>query len=104
MEQFITSGAVASVILGVMGVEAAVLGFVLWRRGRAVGLYSFLASLLAGASLVLALQAALTQAGWLYVATYLLSGLLAHVAEIALRLLPARDGSDGSTPRVSQEP
>jgi len=52
-----------------------------WRRG----LGFFLTIAILGA-LVLALRAALQQSGWLFVAIYLLGGLLAHIADVALRL------------------
>jgi hypothetical protein len=104
MEDFVSSGRIADVILAFMAVEVAVMGYFLWRRGEGMGLLGYVASSLAGGSLVLALRAALTQSGWLFVAIYLLAGLLAHLAEIALRILMARDGS--ATPRndVIREP
>jgi hypothetical protein len=39
---------------------------------------------------VLALRAALQQSGWLFVAIYLLGGLLAHLADVVLRLSATR--------------
>lgn len=44
-------------------------------------------NLLAGAFLLLALRCALTGAGWLWIALWLLAALLAHVADIVGRWL-----------------
>jgi hypothetical protein len=93
MEEFVQSGRLTDVILTVMAVEVLVVGYFLWRRNQGIGVVSFVASLLSGASLVLALRAALTDAGWQYVALYVIASLLAHLAEIAIRLLLARHSS-----------
>ena len=86
MEQFVASGQIVSVILVVLAIEVAVAGYYFWRRQRTFLLLSFVANGLAGASLVLALRAALQQSGWLFVAIYLGGALLAHVADVVLRL------------------
>jgi hypothetical protein len=104
VEEFFTSGHIADVILVFLAVEVAVIGYVLWRQGQALGLLSFVASSLAGGSLVLALRAALLKSGWLFVAMYLLAALLAHLAEIAVRLLVARYASNQTTDDVSGTP
>ncbi len=96
METLISSGRIADVILVIMAIEVAVVSFVLWKRQQDLGLLSFVASLLAGGSLILALRAALTDAGWIYVAVYLAAGLFAHLAEIVLRLLVAGRSSNPS--------
>lgn len=86
MEQFVNSGQVAAVMLVAIAIEVAVAGYYFWRRQRTFLLLSFVANGLAGACLVLALRAALQQSGWLFVAIYLAGGLLAHVADVVLRL------------------
>jgi hypothetical protein len=91
MEHLIGGGRIADVILVALAAEVAVIGFFLWRRRETVALLSFVASSLAGGALVLALKAALTQASGLFVATYLLAALLAHAADIALRLRSIRN-------------
>ncbi len=104
VEDLITSGRIANIILAVLAVEAALVGFLLWRRQQARGLLSFLASLLAGAALVLCLRAALMNAGWPFVAIFLLAALLAHLAETVLRLLPAAHDTDRSAKDLSHTP
>lgn len=89
MEDFILSGQVANVMLVVLAAEVMLVGFHLWRYGMALPLLSIAASGMAGGALVLALRAALQEAGWLFVAMYLLAALLAHLADIALRLMSA---------------
>jgi hypothetical protein len=86
MEQFVSSGQVAGVMLVAIAIEIAVAAYYFWRRQRTFLLLSFVANGLAGASLVLALRAALQQSGWLFVAIYLGGALLAHVADVVLRL------------------
>jgi hypothetical protein len=90
MEQFILSGRFADVILAAIALELAVAGFFLWRRGQGLALLSLVASCLAGGALVLAMRAILRESGWLFVAIYLAAALLAHVADLALRLLTAK--------------
>ena len=90
MEQFVNSGQIATVILVVVAIEVLVAGYYFWRKQRTALLLSFVANGLAGASLVLALRAALQQTGWLFVAIYLLGGLLAHLADVVLRLMATR--------------
>ncbi len=90
MEDWIRSGRIADVMLVVLAVETAVVGYWLWGRGQGYALLSFAASSLAGGSLVLAFRAVLRESGWLFVAIYLGAALLAHVADLVLRLLIAR--------------
>jgi hypothetical protein len=90
MEQFVNSGQVAGVMLVAIAIEIAVAAYYFWRRQRTFLLLSFVANGLAGASLVLALRAALQQSGWLFVAIYLGGALLAHVADVVLRLSASR--------------
>lgn len=100
MESFISSGRIADVILVALAVEMLIVGVYLWRKGEGLALLSFAASGLAGGSLVLALRAVLRESGWLFVAMYLAAALLAHVADLALRLLSTRyaDGVSSRDP------
>ena len=104
MEQLFTSGRIFDVILVAMALEVVIFGFWLWRRKQGLALVSFVASTVAGGSLVLALRAAITGAGWLFVAIYLAASLLAHVGEMVLRILAAEAGSDDSSADVQTPP
>jgi hypothetical protein len=86
LAQFVTSGQIANVILVVVAIEVAVFALYFWWRQSTFQMLSFVANGLAGAALVLALRAALQQSGWLFVAIYLGGGLLAHLADVVLRL------------------
>jgi hypothetical protein len=97
MDEFIRSGHIADVILVVLGMEMVIVSLYLWRRGRGLALLSFVASSLAGGSLVLAMRAILRDSGWLFVAIYLAAALLAHLADIALRLVSERHAAGMSS-------
>lgn len=92
METLITSGRIADIILVVIAAETIIIGLYFWRKGRPLALIAFAASGLAGGSLVLALRAVLQQSGWIHIAIYLFAALLAHIADLALRLLAQGDG------------
>jgi hypothetical protein len=97
MEELIRSGQIANVILVVLAAETALLGGYLWRKGQSRALFSLIASSLAGGGLVLAFREVMRGSGWLFVAIYLAAALLAHVADIALRLLLARQAGGPSS-------
>lgn len=92
MEELIKSGRIADIILVVIAAETIIIGLYFWRKGRTLALIAFAASGLAGGSLVLALRAVLRDSEWVYIAIYLFAALLAHLADLALRLLAQADG------------
>ncbi len=85
MENFFASGRVADVILAVMIAEFLALAILHGRTGRGVPPRDLLVMLLAGGSLVLALRAVLTGAGWPVAAACLVLALVAHLADLARR-------------------
>ncbi len=85
MADLFTNGRIVDVILVIVALEAlALLGWRL-RRGHGPSPAALIANLASGASLMLALRAALTQAGWELVAGLLLVSLAAHLADLCLR-------------------
>ena len=90
MEELVTSGWIAGIVLAALALEVTVVSVILWRRSRPLDMLSFVATILAGGSLVLALRSAILGAGWLFVAMYLAAALLAHAADLALRLIATR--------------
>lgn len=82
MQDFIASGHFADLVLLVMGVEAVVL--LLWRKAGALDV---LCALAPGAFLILAVRAAVTGAGWLWVAFFVAASLPFHLADLARRRL-----------------
>lgn len=81
MEAFVASGAIADVVLAFIAIEAIAL--IVWRGTKSA--VTTIAALLPGAILVLALRAALTDAGPLWVAGLLLLSLPAHLLDLRLR-------------------
>ncbi len=85
MESWFASGRVVDLILLLMLAEGAVLAF-LHARGRiALSPWQLLPNLLAGAALLMALRAALTQAGVASCSAWLLLGLGGHLLDLAAR-------------------
>jgi len=84
MTDFFAGGHVATLLLAILGLEAALL-LALWRwRGQGVPPAPLLAFLASGAFLALALHAALTGLAWFWVALWLSLALPAHLAWLAL--------------------
>lgn len=86
MAEFFASGRVADLILLVLAAEALLL--LAWRRrtGRGLPPMALAGLVLPGVALVLALRAALTGAGWPFVAMALVAALAAHLFDLAQRL------------------
>ena len=85
MAEFFASGRVADLILLVLLLEGVALGVHHGRTGRGIGLRAVLPFLLAGAAFAVSLRAALTGAGWPWVALPLLGALMAHLWDLAAR-------------------
>ncbi len=96
MDALFAGGHIIDAILVLVAVEA--LGLILWRR-RAGPLLPLLCNLASGASLMLALRAALTGGHWSAIAGCLALAGLAHGAELTLRLAAA-----GRPPRLDPHP
>ena len=85
MTEFFASGQVADLILLVLLLEGVGLWWWHRRTGRGIALPTILPFLLAGAAFALSLRAALTEAGWPWVALTLMGALCAHLWDIAVR-------------------
>jgi len=85
MGELFATGRIVDLILGLMVLEALVL--IVFRRsaGHGIAPVDLVASLLAGAMLLLALRFALTGAGWLPVAACLAAALVAHLWDLRRR-------------------
>lgn len=79
MNEFFTSGTAIDLVLAVVAIEAIVLA--IWFRR-----IDLLVALLPGALLMLALRAALTGAGWEWVAILVTASLPAHLWDMRRRL------------------
>jgi hypothetical protein len=86
-------GRLVDAILALVALEAfAVLGFRAV-SGRGPAPLPFVANLLAGTFLLLALRNALNGAAWMWIAASLAAGLVAHLADLAARweIAPRRE-------------
>ena len=81
MAELVASGRVVDIVLAVTLLEAMAL--TLWRRIAPAALAVMLAP---GVALMLALRAALTGAGWQWIALCLAAAGLAHLADLRRRL------------------
>jgi hypothetical protein len=81
-ETFFTSGHAVDLVIAVMAVEALVLIF-----GKKRGARTVVLTILPGAAMMLALRAALTDAGWHWVAIWLTVSLPLHLADLRHRKL-----------------
>lgn len=93
MDGLFASGRIVDLIL--VGVAAEAVLLLVLCRGAA-RFAPFGATIAAGAALMLALRAALTGSAWPVVAVWMLVGLVAHVADLALR---RRDLRPAASPR-----
>lgn len=85
MQALFDGGRVVDLILGLMVLEALALAWFYGRTGSGIPPRRLLPNLLAGAGLLLALRAALTEQPVTIVAAWLLIGLVGHLADLALR-------------------
>jgi uncharacterized membrane protein YhhN len=91
MGELFGTGRVVDLVLALMVVEAVALGLLWTRTARGVPPIALIVNLVAGALLLLALRAALTDAGPAATASFLGLALVAHLADLALRW-QRRDG------------
>jgi len=86
VEALFTSGRMIDAILVLVALEAAALWFYIRGGRRSFAFADVLWNLLAGACLLLALRAAIADAGWAWLAVFLALALIAHVADLRRRL------------------
>jgi hypothetical protein len=82
------SGRAVDLLLLLMAAEAGLLWAYARRTCRGLRGLGLAANLAAGACLLLALRAALTDGGWELISLCLLGGLIAHLADLRNRLRP----------------
>jgi hypothetical protein len=84
------NGRVVDCILGLMLCEVLAMAWWRHRSGNGLRVTELLASISAGAALLLALRTALVGAPWPQAAFWLLVALAAHAADLALRSMDRR--------------
>ena len=85
MDALFDGGRVIDLILGLMVVEAIALAVLYHMTGRGIAPVRLLPNLFAGAFLMLALRASLTGGGGTAIGSWLILGLVGHLADLALR-------------------
>lgn len=85
MRELFASGRIVELIIGLMLMEALLLGVYHRRSGRGIRPLDLALNLAAGALLLLALRAALVDPDPLAAAPYLAVALIAHLADLARR-------------------
>lgn len=85
MDALFEGGRVIDLILGLMALEALVLAALYYLRGKGIPPARLLPNLLAGAFLMLALRASLTDAGTTVIGGWLALGLVGHLVDLGLR-------------------
>ena len=85
MPELIESGAIIDLMLLFVLIEVAALLVYRRRTGQGIAPRSLLLNVGAGVSLMLALRAVLTGAPWEWLAVWLVSSLVFHVADLADR-------------------
>lgn len=85
LQSLIEGGTIAWIALAILAAELLALAVYHRTTGRGISLRSALPMLLAGAGLWMALGAALTGAGWLWIAVGATVALMAHAVDLAVR-------------------
>jgi hypothetical protein len=90
MQHLVLSGRIIDLILLLIAAEFIVLGYMRARRRVGPGWRAMLPNLLAGAALLMAVRAAITDATWPWTAVWLAAAGLAHAADLRARWHDAR--------------
>lgn len=85
MSDLFATGRIADLVLALMVVELVALGLWHRHRGRGITPLDLLPNVLAGVALVLALRAALTASGAVWIGVWLIVALVAHIADLRTR-------------------
>ena len=85
MEELINNGKIVNLMLAFVVLEVSALLAYRYLTGRGIAAVPLLSNIGAGVSLMLALRAQLTGAGWMAVAGFLLLSLVFHVTDLVVR-------------------
>ena len=91
LQDLILSGRIVDLMLAFIVIEIIAIMALRRARGGAIPTAPLLINIGAGASIMLALRAALTDAGWPWIAAFLLASLFFHVADLRQRWQPLAD-------------
>ena len=85
MDTSFSSGAIATAIVVFMVLEGLLIAFLHQRTGRGIPMLRLIPTLLAGASLMLALRGALVGAPAMELSVWLAAALVAHIWDLVVR-------------------
>jgi hypothetical protein len=91
MQDLFDSGRIVDLILLFMAVEGLLLVLAKSRTGVGLSLRGAVSVLMPGLGLLLALRAALAGQDWTIVALFLFASLVAHIADLRLRMSTSSD-------------
>ena len=94
LESLVTSGRIVDIALAFLVIELVILVVLTQSGRRRVRTLPLLVNAGAGGSLMLALRAALTDAGWPLITSFLLAALVFHGADVALRFSAGDTAAD----------
>jgi len=86
LEAWFASGRIVDIAIMLMLAETGAIWLYRRARGPILAVSDLAWNVAAGASLLLALRAALTGAGWIWIAGFLTAALIAHVGDVRRRL------------------
>ncbi len=97
LEEVVTSGRIVDMMLLFIVIEIAVILLIHRMTGAGIAAVPLLTNIGAGGSLMLALRADLTGAGWTWIAVFLVSALVFHVSDLVIRWQrPQPGGGEGA--------
>jgi hypothetical protein len=85
LEDLVTSGRIVDLMLAFIVLEIVALMLIRRYTGGGIATWPLLTNIGAGTSLMLALRADLTGAGWTWIAFFLVAALVFHVSDLAQR-------------------
>lgn len=94
LESVILSGRIVDLMLVFIVLEIILFTWLRRHRRGAFSLPALLVNIGAGASLMLALRASLTQSGWQWIAMFLVAALVFHLADVASRWHSGNDRNE----------
>ncbi len=91
LEALLGSGRIVDLMIVLLVLEIILITTLRKTKGVGIAPLPLVVNICAGASIMLALRASLTEAGWQHIAVFLLCALVFHIWDLVLRWQPADD-------------
>lgn len=91
LESLLTSGRIVDLMILFLVLEIILITTLRKTKGVGIAALPLIVNIGAGGSIMLALRAALTEAGWQWIAAFLLCALVFHAWDLAIRWQSAGD-------------